>query len=79
MRPEQEAILTRAQRRGVEWSARALDAAADELTQVDEAGALVTRTAEQLRAASAHASELDTRIVRDRELTDSHRRLRDAL
>jgi hypothetical protein len=71
-------LIDRAGRR-VEWSTHALAAAADDLLQAGEDGAIVNGTAEQLRAASAAVAELGAQIESDRKLSDSDRRLRDAL
>ena len=78
MRPDADAMLDLATRRA-EWSARALDAAAEELLAAGEEGALVNGTAEQVGAESKRVADLVRRIAADRELAGSGRRVRDGL
>jgi hypothetical protein len=75
MNHEQEAMIDRAARRA-EWSARALDAAAEDLLAAGEEGALVNGRAEEVRAEAERCAELARRIAVDRELEGSDRRAR---
>jgi hypothetical protein len=65
--------------RRVEWSARALDAAADELHAAGEEGAVTVDTAELVGIESARTWGLVERIAVDRELAGTERRARDGL
>jgi hypothetical protein len=67
-----------AQRR-VEWAAHALVAAANDLHEAGEAGAVTNGTAAELQAEAQRVAGLVRRIAGDRELAGNSRRARDSL
>lgn len=71
-------MIERAGRR-TEWASRALDAAAGELREAAEQGALVNGAAERVQGEALRVVELVQSIEADREASTSERRVFDWL